>query len=241
MSNIPPSQFPPNQLPPGYAPQPAKSNTGLIIAIVLCVVALPVLIGCIGIMVGLLLPAVQAGREAARRVQCTNNLKQIGLALHNYTDVHRSLPPAFTVDENGKPLHSWRTLLLPYLEQQALYESIDLSKPWNDPVNAHLATTVVPTYTCPSHASNNGLTLYQAVVDPSGAFTGISSGQNSYLQFRDFTDGISNTLMFIESDPKTRCRGQARKTWTCRNFWRAPRLVIRECEMLRSAMERCKP
>ena len=68
-------------------------------------------------------------------MQCANNLKQIALALRNYESVYHALPPAYTVDAEGKPLHSWRTLILPYLEQQALYDKIDLSKPWDDPAN----------------------------------------------------------------------------------------------------------
>ena len=83
---------------------------------------------------GLLLPAVQAAREAARRMSCSNNIKQIGLAMQNYHTAYGTLPPAYTVDAQGRPLHSWRTLILPFIEQQALYGEIDLSKPWNDPV-----------------------------------------------------------------------------------------------------------
>ena len=60
-----------------------------------------------------------------------NNIRNITLALLNYADTHKAFPPAYTVDANGNRLHSWRTLLLPYLDQQSLYESIDFSKPWN--------------------------------------------------------------------------------------------------------------
>ncbi len=79
---------------------------------------IPVFLVCSGILAGLLLPAVQAAREAARRVQCSNNLKQIGLALHNYNAAYKSLPPPYTVDANGQKLHSWRTLILPFIEQK---------------------------------------------------------------------------------------------------------------------------
>jgi hypothetical protein len=93
------------------------------------------------ILVGLMLPAVRTPRHAAGRMQCTNNPKQISLALHNYHSKYRSFPPAFTVDDKGNRLHSWRTLILPFMEQSALYDTIDLSVPWSDPVN-HEATKV---------------------------------------------------------------------------------------------------
>jgi len=96
--------------------------------------------------VALLLPSVTRGREAARRTQCKNNLKQIMLALHNYHDEYHAFPPAFTTDCDGNRLHSWRTLILPYLDQQQLYTTIDLSKPWNDPANAEAFKTTVHVY-----------------------------------------------------------------------------------------------
>ncbi len=195
MSNSNPNAFNPMQPP---IPRPSGSNTGLIVLAVAAVVGIPVLLACVGILVGLMLPAVQAAREAARRMQCSNNLKQIALAMHNYESEWKSLPPAFTVDENGAPLHSWRTLLLPYMEQQALYQKIDLTKPWNDPVNAPYAEIVIPTYACPSHPLAPGLTPYVVVNDPGGIFNG--SVPSSFPQV---TDGLSNTLLVVETDDAT--------------------------------------
>lgn len=181
-----------------FSPPPVqKQNTGLIIVIVLSIVAIPVAIGCMGILIGLLLPAVQAGREAARRAQCSNNLKQIGLALLNYESDYKSLPPAYTTDESGRRLHSWRTLILPYMEQQALYDSIDLSKPWDDPANQAAASTFVSAYTCPSSVAADRApvnTVYQVVVDPSSIFPGGAS-----VKFGDVADGLSNTVMVVET------------------------------------------
>src|SRR5262245_46299640 len=77
-----------------------------------------VVVAVIGILIALLLPATRSARPAARRAQCTNNLKQIALALRSYEQDHKALPPAYTVDESGRPLHSWRTLILPHLEQR---------------------------------------------------------------------------------------------------------------------------
>lgn len=175
---------------PNYVPPRSGNNVLLIVA--LCMI--PVFLLCSGVLVGLLLPAVQAAREAARRMQCSNNLKQIGLAMYNYESVYKSFPPAYTVDENGNKLHSWRTLLLPFMEQQALYQQIDLSKPWNDPANAHLQGIAVQTYACPSTQLAPGMTTYQVVVDNAGVFQGSKS-----LPLRQITDGTSNTLGVVEA------------------------------------------
>ena len=154
-----------------------------------------VVISIIAALIALLLPARRSAGHAARRTQCKNNLKQIGLALHNYADHYGAFPPAYTVDAKGRPLHSWRTLLLPYLDQTPLYETIDLSKPWNDPANAEAFKTNLSTFRCPSSTAPAGQTTYMAVVARDGAFRPAES-----RQFSDFTDGTSNTLMVIEVD-----------------------------------------
>ena len=106
-------------------------------------------LGIIALLIALLLPAIRSAGPAARRAQCVNNLKQIALALHNYEQAHKALPPAYTVDAKGRPLHSWRTLILPYLEQEPLYQTIDLSKPWNDPANAKALETAASRFSLP--------------------------------------------------------------------------------------------
>ena len=80
------------------------------------------LIGILGMALAFFFPPVRSAGEAARRSQCKNNLKQIMLALHNYADDHKSYPPRYTVDANGRPLHSWRTLILPWLDQAPLFD-----------------------------------------------------------------------------------------------------------------------
>lgn len=180
----------PPVLPQNFPPPRSGTNVWMIIA--LCMI--PMFLVCSGVLVGLLLPAVQAAREAARRMQCSNNLKQIALALHNYHDANRCFPPAYTIDENGQKLHSWRTLLLPYLEQNGIYQQIDLSKPWNDPVNAHLSQLDMPVYRCPSSPVAPGMTTYQVVLDTNGIFPGATS-----VSMREITDGTSNTLAVVES------------------------------------------
>ncbi len=178
---------------PMPAPNRSSSSTGTIII----VVALIAVIGTVavgGILVALLLPAVQAAREAARRMQCSNNLKQVALAMHNYQDVYKTLPPAYTVDADGNKLHSWRTLLLPYIEQSALYDQIDLDKPWDAPENQHFAETVIPAYTCPSDPEmTTPYTNYMVIVGANAIFDG-----GPGCAFRDITDGTANTLLVVE-------------------------------------------
>jgi prepilin-type processing-associated H-X9-DG protein len=122
------------------------------------------------ILVALFLPNVRIPGPAARSSACKNNLKQIGLALHNYQDTYGTFPPTYTVDADGNPLHSWRTLILPFIEEQQLYDKIDLSKPWDDPANAEAFASFVPVYACPSAAVPENHTIYLAVVSPNSFF-----------------------------------------------------------------------
>ncbi len=159
------------------------------------IIELIMVILAILILIALFLPPVTRSREAARRSQCRNNLKQIGLALHNYHDVYGTFPPAYTVDADGEPLHSWRTLLLPYIDQKPLYDRIDLSKPWDDPVNEEVFKTRVQGYACPSNSIPLEKTTYLAVVTTQSALRVESS-----CAIRDIKDGTSNTLLVIEVD-----------------------------------------
>ncbi|MHC4178035.1 MAG: DUF1559 domain-containing protein [Planctomycetota bacterium] len=109
-------------------------------------IELLVVIAIIGILIALLLPAVQSARESARRMRCANNLKQIGLALHSYQETYEVFPPAYT----RKPGHNVLTFILPRLELQEVYDGYDWSRPWNDSVN-HPATRVnLAVFVCPS-------------------------------------------------------------------------------------------
>ncbi|MCH2114741.1 MAG: DUF1559 domain-containing protein [Pirellulales bacterium] len=112
-------------------------------------VELLVVIAIIGVLVALLLPAVQAAREAARRVTCVNHLKQIGLAIHNYHDATGKLP-ASTGYPKTSNTGTWATLILPYLEQQTLFDAFDFSRPVSSQSNRPAVTTVIPVYICPS-------------------------------------------------------------------------------------------
>lgn len=160
-------------------------------------------LGGLLVLVALLLPAVRTAREPARRASCQNKLKQLSYAIQNYAVAHGELPPAYTTDENGKPLHSWRTLILPYIEQIELYKSIDLKKPWDDPANAHALNTVVDEYSCPSRTNYksspgegaDNTTTYLAVVTPESC---LQRGERRKLS--DITDSPKRTVMLVEVD-----------------------------------------
>ncbi|WP_425400610.1 DUF1559 domain-containing protein [Aeoliella sp.] len=146
------------------------------------------------LLVALLIPAQRGVPAAARRVACTNNMKQILLALHNYHDANGELPPAYTVDDDGNRLHSWRALILPYMEGNNVAEFIDYSKPWDDPANAEARDCVVETYLCPSAAfDDEHLTTYVAVVGPEFLFSGPEP-----RKFSDVSDGNANTIAVLE-------------------------------------------
>lgn len=148
------------------------------------------------LLAGFMLPATRRVRPAAYRLQCKNNLKQIGLALHNYVDTYHALPPAFTIDADGKPLHSWRTLILPFLDEHELYKSIDLSKAWNDPANAEAFKRRVSIYQCPSTQLPDTETCYMALV---GTHACLRPTQPR--KFSEITDGLGSTLMLLEVPP----------------------------------------
>jgi prepilin-type N-terminal cleavage/methylation domain-containing protein/prepilin-type processing-associated H-X9-DG protein len=151
-------------------------------------------IAILAILIALILPAVQSAREAARRSQCTCNLCQIKLALHNYHSQYNMLPPAYVADASGRPMYSWRVLILPFMEQSGLYNQYDFNEPWNGPNNIKLLDSMPRTFACPSRDSDpTGLTSYVAITGPGTMFPGAGSAK-----FADVTDGLPNTLMVVE-------------------------------------------
>ncbi len=139
-------------------------------------------------------PSMRYARPAAHRMQCANNIKQIGLALHNYHDVFKSFPPAVTFDAAGKPMHSWRVLILPWLEEQRLYDAYDMDEPWDGPNNAQLLDQIPRTFKCPAHDSpSNSDTTYCVVIGERTLFP--PQGARS---LRDIVDDTSNTVAVVE-------------------------------------------
>ncbi len=177
-------------------------------------IELLVVIAIIGILVGLLLPAIQAAREAARRMSCGNNLKQIGLALHNYESAFNSIPPSMCMNFDGSEYGEWgpQARLLPYIEQANLQSLIDFTKTYK--VQPEAIKTRVPVFLCPSEVNDrqsaaDGLVQYPLnyganmgtwlVFDPvtrrggNGVFL-----PQSRARFSEVIDGLSNTLAFSE-------------------------------------------
>jgi len=122
------------------------------------------------ILVALLLPMSRGARGAARLVACQLHVREIVQAMLAYELEHGSLPPACTRDAEGRPLHSWRTLLLPYLGEQQHFESIDLDKPWDHPANAAARERMPQIYACPAARLPPGHTTYLVIVSPEGCF-----------------------------------------------------------------------
>ncbi|MCD0461757.1 DUF1559 domain-containing protein [Roseiconus lacunae] len=150
----------------------------------------------IGVMTGLLLPAVQSARSAARRMNSSNNLKQIGLAFHNYHSAYRKLPYNAIKDDAGKDLLSWRVAILPFIEEQALYQQFNLKEPWDSPQNMAAAKQMPEIFKHPGMVLPPGQTIYQVPVGP-----GLMFEEGTERQFRDVLDGLSNTVMVVEASP----------------------------------------
>jgi prepilin-type processing-associated H-X9-DG protein len=157
-----------------------------------------VILAIIGTLFALVIPVTPSVREAARRNQCMNNLKQLALGILNYESATGGLPPAYVKDANGTPMHSWRTLILPYLDELPLYKSYNFNEPWDGPINSTLIGQMPEVYRCPSQSDGKAgsafETHYFAVVGPGSIFPG-----DKAATIRSSTDGISNTLMLIEA------------------------------------------
>lgn len=155
---------------------------------------------------GVTLPAVGAARGAAQRAASMNNLKQIGLAYHNYHDTFNGMP-CDSYDKDGKPLLSWRVHILPFIEQQALYQQFKLDEPWDSEHNIKLVKQMPQFYIAPGSQPVEGKTVYQA---PVGKDTIMPPFDNDIvrdvaqvkapigIRFFDILDGTSNTIMAVE-------------------------------------------
>jgi hypothetical protein len=137
-------------------------------------------------------------RYGARRAQCTNNLKQIALAMHNYQSVYGTFPSAYVADRQGRPMHSWRVLILPFLEFQSLYDRYSFNEPWDGPNNIKLLNEMPQLFECPSHHATgpvpSTLTSYVVIRGPGTMFPGSKS-----VRLDQVTDGPDRTIMAVET------------------------------------------
>lgn len=153
---------------------------------------------CGGIAVALLLPAIQSARSAARGAASSNNLRQIAIALHNYEDTYKQLPPAVVKDSNGKPLYSGYVLLLPFLEQQPIFDQWKSDEPWDSPNNLPLSQQVLPLFRNPAIPQTMpGQCDYPLVGGPGS----ILDPDARSRRFSDVSDGLSNSIFVIEGMP----------------------------------------
>jgi hypothetical protein len=148
----------------------------------------------VGFFVLTILPPSRDHGHAYRRTECKNHLKQLALAMHNYHDKYGSFPPAYVADKNGRPMHSWRVLLLPFLELGPLYDQYRFDEPWNGPHNRLLAESAPSLFHCPFDTDAKTDASYLVVVGPKTIFPGASS-----IKIADITDGTSNTILLVEA------------------------------------------
>ena len=148
-----------------------------------------------GQMAELFIPLAQAVQETSRRAECVKNLKQIGLAMLNYHEANKAFPRQATLDKSCQPLLSWRVQILPFLDQQELYNQFHLDEPWDSPHNKSLISKMPAVFACPSskHAASEGKTCYLV---PHGERTILSGKQGGRLQ--DVFDGTTRTMMAAE-------------------------------------------
>jgi type II secretory pathway pseudopilin PulG len=151
----------------------------------------------IGVLVALLLPAVQAAREAARRNASMNNMKNILLAMFNYEAAKKTYPPYANIDAAGKPLLSWRVHLLPYMEQEALYKQFHLDEPWDSEHNKQLISLMPELFLDPSSrlSPTDGKTHYLGVLGEGRLFDGAAQGR----KMATIGDGTSNSIAFVQT------------------------------------------
>lgn len=129
-----------------------------------------------------------------KRSLCCEHVKRIVLALHHYHDEYGTFPPAYVADENGRAMHSWRVLILPFMEQQGLYDQYDFSEPWNGPNNRKLLSALPDEFRCPEQRGRNtSETNYVAVIGPRTAWTGTEP-----MEIADFVDDPENIIMLVE-------------------------------------------
>jgi hypothetical protein len=157
------------------------------------------LVGLFGLVVGgwlCTLPTTGRHGSNSRQMQCGNHLKHIALALQNYHDECGTFPPAYIADSSGRPLHSWRVLILPFLGHSDLYARYRFDEPWDGPNNRKLAAEMPPEFACPCQPRPSGgltETNYLAVVGPGTVWPGVKPTSMSQI-----SDGTSNTILVVE-------------------------------------------
>lgn len=181
--------------------QPERhSYRTVVIVVVLLALAVSIVFGGITLALRILterqLPQVNAEEKQRQRTMCAMNLRHIGLAMHSYHGRYKCFPPAYLADKDGRPMHSWRVLLLPFLAEEGLYAVYSFDEPWDSPRNLALANANMPdVFRCPaSPRGDDSQTGYLMVVGP-----GTISDGAGVTKLSDIADGAAKTIMLVET------------------------------------------
>ncbi len=176
----------------GAGPKRAGKLSTLLIAVVVAVLAVAAVVWFVA------LPQVEKNRQQVRKEACAANLRLIGKALLAYEKQHGHFPPPYLADEKGRPMHSWRVLILPFTEDnelKAIYQQYSFGEPWNGPNNRRLLKKAPPVFRCPSDAdedeSGGGETSYLAVLGPGTVFDGVRPA--------NFSGGPGEAVVVVEA------------------------------------------
>jgi hypothetical protein len=180
------------------AKAPAKHRSAALLLLLLVSGGALAVVLLLALGMALLRPAVQMARSASWQSECGGNLERIGLALQQYHDHHGTFPPAYLADAQGKPMHSWRVLILPYLGDQAktVYQQYDFNQPWDSDTNMRLASYMPEVYGCPEHpdALASQETTYMVVMGAETAFP-----NQSCTSLTEITDPLDQTILVVET------------------------------------------
>ncbi|MBI1248587.1 DUF1559 domain-containing protein [bacterium] len=174
----------------------SRPGNAKVVIIVVVVVLGVMFMMCAGLMVALLLPAVQAARTAARQTQSSNNLKQIEIALLNYESTYGCYPSAYMPDADGKPMHSWRVAILPFVEESYMFDQYDFSQPWDSPHNLQVTKSMPLVYANPALSKadiDQGLTSYVALAGPNTVLA-----TQGWRKISEIVNGMSSTINVVD-------------------------------------------
>ena len=146
------------------------------------------------LVASVVMPAIEASREAAMRKQTMNSLREIALAMYQYNDVNKHFPPAAIRDKDGKPVLSWRVAILPFIEQKSLYDELHLDEPWDSEHNKALIAKMPAIYRDP-HEDETSTNASYFMPTGNGMFGGDPRG----MMVKNITDGSANTIMLVEA------------------------------------------
>lgn len=172
-------------LPPTTRPASPTLKGGILVSAI-------VLLG--GFLMLVMIPGSSGQRPAQARTECRRKLGLLAMAMHNYHDTYGTFPPAYLADKDGRPMHSWRILLLPFLGHRDLYERYRFDEPWNGPNNRKLGGRMPPEFHCPADVGAEAHTSYFVVVGPKTIFPGAVP-----VPISDISDGTVNTILLVEA------------------------------------------